>query len=83
VKVRLLDRHEVCAIANVTYQIIWRRMRPGASQMRAQSGPVVLQLTTVALAAGAVSHATPSGLAFRCFLGIDRRDPECFSMWLV
>jgi predicted DNA-binding transcriptional regulator AlpA len=29
VKVRLLDRHEVCAIAGVTYQIIWRRMRAG------------------------------------------------------
>jgi predicted DNA-binding transcriptional regulator AlpA len=30
VKVRLLDRHEVCAICGVTYQIIWRRMRQGS-----------------------------------------------------
>src|SRR5689334_16848584 len=26
---RLLDRHQVCEICGVTYQIIWRRMRSG------------------------------------------------------
>jgi hypothetical protein len=33
----LLDRHQVCALANASYPTIWTRMRAGTSRVRASS----------------------------------------------